>query len=327
MHPAPSPSPAPAPAQHFHLDIDTSGETALEALFHHTGLSKATLKDAFAKGAVWLQQGTQKPQRLRRVKKTLAPSDQIDFYYHAELLARPVSTPTLLLDRQGYSIWHKPRGMLSQGSKWGDHTALYRWVEMHYRPADSPQGRQCWGVHRLDRATAGLHILAHNKRLAQTFNRLFSTRQIHKRYVAIVHFCPSASPATLTTPIDEKPAVSHLRTLDCTQGQNHALALVEIDIETGRKHQIRKHLAGIGCPIVGDRLYGDAELDHALQNTLTLEARPDLQLTAYRLNFACPVTHTPVSLLLNPAEWAMHHTLLACFKAEALNAACLPLSA
>lgn len=316
---------SPSPAQHFHLDIDTYGETALEALFRHTGLSKATLKDAFAKGAVWLQQGVQKPQRLRRVKKTLAPGDQIDFYYHAELLAGSVCAPTLLLDRQGYSIWHKPRSMLSQGSKWGDHTALYRWVEMHYRPADSPQGRQCWGVHRLDRATAGLHILAHSKGLAQTFNRLFSTRQIHKRYVAIVHGCPPQPPVTLTTPIDDKAAVSHLRLLE--RVTTPALALVEIEIETGRKHQIRKHLAGIGCPIVGDRLYGSAELDQALQNTLALNARPDLQLTAYRLNFECPVTHTPVNLALRPSEWAMHSALLACLNPEALDAAHLPLPA
>ncbi|WP_178863270.1 RluA family pseudouridine synthase [Thiomicrorhabdus cannonii] len=318
-------TPAEPTPQHFQLTIETGGQTAIEALHQATGLSKAALKEGFSKGAVWLQQGEQKPLRLRRVKKTLSPGDRLDCYYDPKLLAQTPQAPALILDRGAYSVWHKPRGMRSQGSKWSDHAALYRWVEMHYRPEDSPQGRQAWIVHRLDRATAGLQILAHSKRMAQTFTRLFSERQIHKRYLAIVHRCPAASPATLTTPIDDKPAVSHLRTLDCAG--EIPLALVEIDIETGRKHQIRKHLAEIGCPLVGDRLYGDATLDQNLQTRLALTERPDLQLTAYRLNFDCPLSHAPVNLELPHTDWAMHATLLACFNAEKLDAARLSLSA
>jgi tRNA pseudouridine32 synthase/23S rRNA pseudouridine746 synthase len=318
-------TPAEPSAQHFQLTIETAGQSAIEALHHASGLSKATLKECFSKGAVWLQQREQKPLRLRRVKKALSPGDRLDFYYDPTLLAQTPEPPTLWLDRGSYSVWHKPRGMRSQGSKWSDHAALYRWVEMHYRPEDSPQGRQAWIVHRLDRATAGLQILAHSKRMAQTFTRLFSERQIHKRYLAIVHHCPADNAITLTTPIDGKPAVSYVRVLDCNS--TLPLALLEVDIETGRKHQIRKHLAEIGCPIVGDRLYGDEALDADLQNKLALTQRPDLQLTAYRLNFDCPLNHQPVNLILEQPDWAMQPALLACFKPEKLNVTSLSLPA
>ena len=151
--------------QHYTLTIKHPGD-ALEHLAELTGLSKQQLKNSALKGAVWLTQSSpskpSKPERLRRLKKALLPGMILDFYYFPELLNAEQPPALLIMDKQSYSVWLKPRGMLSQGSKWGDHTALYRWVEMHYKPNN--ETRQAWIVHRLDRATQGLMLLAHTKK-------------------------------------------------------------------------------------------------------------------------------------------------------------------
>ena len=285
--------------QIIQCDITQTNQTAIQALDEACqaigDFSRAELKQSFSKGAVWVTSHGQKPQRIRRVKKVLKQGDHIDLYYNPEVLNAAVIPPTLILDQIQYSIWFKPRGMLSQGSKWGDHTALYRWVEMNYQAADESQSRQAWLVHRLDRATAGLQLLAHSKNMAQTLTNLFETRQISKRYQAIVHGHFPNERQTFNTAIDERSAITHAKGLqfDAT----HNLSLVEMEIETGRKHQIRKHLSQANFPILGDRLYGDESLDG-----LYSANRPNLQLTAYQLAFTCPISNTPIQIELDKTQ-------------------------
>jgi tRNA pseudouridine32 synthase/23S rRNA pseudouridine746 synthase len=94
---------------------------------------------------------------------------------------------------------------------------------------------------------------------------------------------------TLDLPIDNKPAITHLEQNDYNP-QLHTTTLI-LSIETGRKHQIRKHLAGIDHPIVGDRLYGLANKDE-----------PDaanLQLVASKLSFQCPFSLDTIKATIN----------------------------
>jgi len=270
--------------EHFTL-VGDGKSTALELLHDLTHLGKQQLKRYALQGAIWITRTAKntaklKPERLRRLKKVVEKDQTLDFYFNEHLLEQTIISPELIEDCQQYSVWLKPRGMLSQGSKWADHTALYRWVEMHYQP--NGHSRSCWIVHRLDRATCGLMLLAHSKKMAQTLSRLFEQNQIHKTYKALVWGKLHSTPLTITEPVDDKPAVSHLSFLEYYAGAD--ISLVEIKIETGRKHQIRKHLSGIGLPIVGDRLYGSHEKD---QQFLEI---PDLQLTAYQLEFECPLS-------------------------------------
>lgn len=287
------------PSQIIQHDITVPKQTAIDALDEACQkigeFSRAELKQFFTKGAVWLTSNGQKPQRVRRVKKPLKQGDRIECYYNPDVLNAHVTAPTLILDNVQYSIWFKPRGMLSQGSKWGDHTALYRWVEMNYRAENESQSRQAWLVHRLDRATAGLQLLAHSKKMAQTLTHLFETRQIQKRYQAIVHGQFSNERQTFNHPIDERSATTHAQLLQ--YDASHNLSLLEVEIETGRKHQIRKHLSQANYPILGDRLYGDEALD----NTYHTE-RPNLQLTAYYLAFTCPITQKTISIQLDKTQ-------------------------
>ena len=98
-------------------------------------------------------------------------------------------------------------------------------------------------------------------------------------------FSTQPDPLRVDQPIDGKPAVSEITCLGFDADSNQSL--LDVRIETGRKHQIRRHLADLGFPVVGDRLYGSGEADGV-----------DLQLTAWLLAFRCPVSGEKVEYRL-----------------------------
>lgn len=266
----------------FHLPVSATDKTCVELLADATGYSKQTIKKTMQCGAVWLSRG-RSCKRLRRVNKSLHPGDTVHLYYDPKTINSAPEPARLIEDHGSYSIWFKPRGMLSQGSKWGDHWAINRWVETHLNPQ-----RPAFIVHRLDRATSGLLILAHSKKLATRLSSQFENREIKKYYTAIVEgvYSNDNHPQTIKTPVHEKPAISHIQLL-ATDGSN---SLLEVHIETGRKHQIRIHLSSIGLPIVGDRLYGTHNYSH------------DLQLTASKLSFICPESGQHLEIALDTTD-------------------------
>jgi tRNA pseudouridine32 synthase/23S rRNA pseudouridine746 synthase len=264
-----------------HLTIDHGDKTVLDYLAENTPLSRQGIKQAMLKGAAWFTRG-KSTQRVRRAKKTLQSGDVLHLYYDEEVLARLPATPELVADQGAYSLWYKPYGMLSQGSKWGDHCTINRWAEQHLQPQ-----RPAFVVHRLDRAATGLILIAHEKKVATALSALFASRAIDKCYRAVVHGEFPDETQTINFDIDGKTALSHMRRLayDETLGKS----LLEVKIETGRKHQIRRHLSEAGFPIVGDRLYGDVKKNGEHE---------DLQLTAFTLAFQCPVTGKPLAFRL-----------------------------
>ena len=196
--------------------------------------------------------------------------------------ARPEAQ--LICDEGDYSIWNKPSGMLSQGSKWGDHCTINRWVEKVLKPE-----RPAFVVHRLDRAASGLIIVAHKKTVAAQFSRMFQAREIEKHYQVKVQgdfsltFPESiTTKKTITESIDEKAAISHVYFMKYHGIKVDDESLLKMHIETGRKHQIRKHLLNIGFPVIGDRLYG---------TSTSSKKEKDLQLKAVYLEFVCPVSN------------------------------------
>ena len=257
-----------------HVLIESPEDGPVDLLQRATGLSKQRIKLAMIQGAVWVTRG-RNTQRLRRVKRALRTGDEVHLYYDAKILAEVPLGPELITDVGAYSVWRKPYGLRSQGSKWGDHCTVQRWAERHLQPE-----RPAFTVHRLDRAANGLILVAHTKGVAAALSKLFQAREIEKRYRALVSgdFSQQPKPLRVEQPIDDKAAVSEFSLLcvDTEAGQS----LVDVRIETGRKHQVRRHLAALGHPVVGDRLYGTDEQDDV-----------DLQLTAYYLAFHCPVNN------------------------------------
>lgn len=265
----------------IHHRVGTADELPVDVLAEASGLSRQAIKRAMQKGAVWLTR-SRNTQRLRRVKRALRVGDELHLYYDPKVLDEIVAAPELIADVGGYSVWNKPFGLRSQGSKWGDHCTITRWAERHLSPE-----RPAFTVHRLDRAAKGLILVAHSKAMASSLSQLFSERKIEKRYRARVHgdFSVLAAPTRVQHDIDGKPATSEFsfREFDVENSQS----LVDVSIETGRKHQVRRHFARLGFPIVGDRLYGRATVGDM-----------NLQLTACRLAFVCPVNERRICYAL-----------------------------
>ncbi len=155
-------------------------------------------------------------------------------------------------------------------------------------------------VHRLDRDTSGLMLMARGAQVQRTLNIAFAERQVHKRYVAVVEGALAAPdsedgwgrielsifldwpnrPRRIIDPVHGKPSVTRWRVLEPMPGPTPATR-VELEPVTGRSHQLRVHLRAIGHPILGDTLYGSPEA----------QGRADrLLLHAHELAFAHPVT-------------------------------------
>lgn len=270
-------------AQKYELTVTQPEQTALDLLAEGTGLSKQRIKDAMNKGAVWWTLKG-KTLRLRRATKVLFKGSKIQFFYDEQVLARKPETAHLIHDAESYSIWYKPAGMLAQGSQWGDHCSILRWVEVNGEFEHGKSQRDCFLVHRLDADAAGLMIIAHDSQSAAKLSVLFQGRDIKKYYQAwVVDDCElPAEGMTLSYDLDGKSAITHIKTI----GKAESATLLDVHIETGRKHQIRRHLANIGHPIVGDKLYGT-------------KAKVGLQLLAYRLEFKCPATQQPLVVELD----------------------------
>ncbi len=235
-------------ARTFSVAIDGTGDTAspVALLARASGLSRQAVKSAMHKGAVWLERDGH-VRRLRRHKARLQAGDRLHFHHNPAVLDQEPATAILIADEGAFSVWDKPPGMRSHGSRWGDHTSLVRFAETQLQ-------RVSFLVHRLDAAASGLILVAHSKRAARELTALFEQRRVEKIYRVRVHGCFPEAAQHYDAPLDGRPALTHARRIAYAPDTDRSG--LEVSIDTGRKHQIRRHLAGAGFPVLGDRLYG-----------------------------------------------------------------------
>jgi len=191
-------------------------------------------------------------------------------------------------------IINKQPGEIVQGDKTGDEPlveTVRRYIKEKY---DKPGNVFCGVVHRLDRPVWGLVVFAKTSKALSRLNEMFREGKVHKTYRAItrnrppkdsdrlIHYITSVernnkSYASTTPGHGAKEAALSYRLI----GQSERYYLLEINLETGRKHQIRVQLSAIGCPIRGDLKYGDRR------------SNPDgsISLQAHSIEFEHPVSH------------------------------------
>ena len=158
-------------------------------------------------------------------------------------------------------------------------------------------------VHRLDRETSGVMVFAKTQSAYLDLRRQFeSHKTVEKKYLAVLHGAPAGekrnpfrcrTKGTVDSPVGREHlrAVSHWEVL----AKRGPVSLVAFKIETGRMHQIRLHAVALGCPVVGDKLYGNVEKDRHLR------VRPKRHLLhAVELSFLHPRTHVRVTFAAPP---------------------------
>lgn len=190
-------------------------------------------------------------------------------------------------------IVSKTSSEIVQGDKTGD-TPLSETVKQYLKEKYHKPGNVFVGVvHRLDRPVSGLVVFAKTSKALARLNEMFKNGDVHKTYWAVVKNCPREPEATLEHYLvrnekqnksyaydREKPgakkAILHYRLI----GRSENYYLLEVDLKTGRHHQIRCQLAKIGCPIKGDLKYGFPR------------SNPDgsISLHARRVSFVHPVS-------------------------------------
>ncbi len=236
-------------------------------------LSRSQLQKLIRQGAVTVTSPERPPDPVTRPAVTVQPGDVITLQLPSPPPAdlQPEEMPLdIVFEDDDLVVVNKPAGLVVHPAQGHQSGTLVNALLARYPDLDAMRGGTASDrpgiVHRLDRDTSGLIVVARTPEALKNLQRQFKNRTVEKIYLALVFGRPDAPEGVIDVPLgrdlrrrqkfaarpDGKPARTHYR-LKADYG---AYSLLEIGLETGRTHQIRVHLAWLKCPVVGDTVYG-----------------------------------------------------------------------
>jgi 23S rRNA pseudouridine1911/1915/1917 synthase len=269
--------------------------------------SRSRLKTWIEAGDVQVDGATRRPKDRLLGGETVA----IDAEIEAEIEAAPQDIPLAIVHRdRDLFVIDKPAGLVVHPGA-GNRDATLQNALLALDPALAQLPR-AGIVHRLDKDTSGLLVVARTLAAHTALVRMLESRDVHREYEAICAGVMTAG-GTIDAPIDRHPtdrvrmavreggreSVTHYRVITRFRAHTH----VRVQLETGRTHQIRVHLAHAGFPLVGDRVYGGRlAMPKGASEALRAALRgfPRQALHAARLEFAHPVSGKPLEFHAEP---------------------------
>ncbi len=247
---------------------------------------------------LWIKEGLARIDgRVARSSSTIRAGAQIDFEPGAipQLNATAEDIPLrILYEDEDLAAIDKPSGMVVHAGAGNHSGTLVNAILHHFKSLSKTGGELRPGiVHRLDRFTSGVLLIAKNDAAHQKLAKQFSDREVEKFYLTLVHGAVRPDHARIDKPIARDPVHRARMTTRVASGrkawseyrvleQNSRFSFLEVRIGTGRTHQIRVHLASLGHPVAGDRLYGAKTKAEAIPEP------PRYFLHSHRITFARP---------------------------------------
>lgn len=249
----------------YELTAEESGQRLDKYLAEEmTDLSRSRIKELVQAGEVLVNgkksKVSYKVQKGDLIQVTVLPLEPLAL--EAENIPLDI-----VYEDEDVIVVNKPQGMVVHPAAGHPSHTLVNALLYHTRDlADSPEGFRPGIVHRIDKDTSGLLMVAKNATARESLEKQLAAKSNKRQYLAIVHGNFAEEEGTIDAPIGRNPkdrkqmavvekgksAVTHFRVLEQYQGYS----LVECQLETGRTHQIRVHMAYIGHPLAGDPLYG-----------------------------------------------------------------------
>lgn len=274
------------------------GQRVDVAVSRLAGISRSSAQQIIDDGDVLVNgQVVSKSQRVEC-------EDVLDVTLPDPPLQQPQPTPAdldILCEDDDIIVINKAPGMAAHsGPGWDGPTVIGALLAAGIRVSTSGPVERTGIVHRLDAGTSGAMVVAKTERAYGVLKNAFRYRRVKKIYHALVEGYPDPLNGTIEAAIgrapgrefkmavtyDGKPAVTHYRTIEAMAGAT----LLEVNLETGRTHQIRVHCEAIGHPVIGDPLYGP---NPGLAAKLGLDRQ---WLHAVRLEFEHPVSHQTITV-------------------------------
>ena len=280
------------------IDFDKHGQRIDKFLQDATEQSRARCQKSIEKGLVKVN------GKLVKKNYKIQESDVVDIeLFTPETLLKPKAGDLeIIFENEDFFVINKQQGLTVHPSPENLEQMTLINILMHHNKQLSTVGAPFRPglVHRLDKDTSGLMLIAKNDKTHYALQEVFANRTIKKHYQTLIVGVPKSKTGTISAPLkrdpldptgmqisiakDAKHAITHFELIESFYNKklDTTFSLLDILIETGRTHQIRVHLKSIDLPIAGDQKYGNRKINQQLKSVFEIDKQI---LQAYKLEF------------------------------------------